>query len=64
MWQTIEGKGPIIMMVSGKSKSGLKMLFGGYSSKNLPTLPESPNFDTEYAVFCTKEDFLFCYVET
>ena len=39
LWSSIQGKGPLVLLIKGESKTGKKLLFGGYCSKQMPMAP-------------------------
>lgn len=45
LWTSIQGKGPLIILIRGESKAGKKLLFGGYCSKTMPMAPAQ--FDSD-----------------
>jgi hypothetical protein len=60
LWKQLEGKGPCLVITSGKSPSGEAAVFGAFWQGKVPAIPEQlpePARDVE----AKEGDFCFCY---
>ena len=66
LWRLLEGKGPCVVLTTGRGAGGEQAVFGGFWQGKVPSVPEpfEPGPELEHDVEAKDGDFCFCYLPT
>ena len=64
LWRQLEGRGPCVMLTTGRSPSGQPAVFGAFWQGKVPSVPENfePGPELAHDVEAKDGDFCFCYL--
>jgi hypothetical protein len=64
LWRQLEGRGPCVVLTSGRGPSGQPAVFGAFWQGKVPSIPEhfEPGSALAHDVDAADGDFCFCYL--